>query len=563
MASCFPFMKYIFLLSLFIISFTLIYTTSLEFLGLVLFFVVNTIYSALLGMDLSTFFSDLVRGRGQTPRWVFLLVSIMVIGLGMNFASSVMTMMTLGNLKYQFGSKGEKILFSPDSRKKMDIIEGLFVASIVLITVVSFRIYFSPTEMVSNVFQWVNENVSEFVLTWGHFLMCLVALGLGLTIKGQFDKDVRDKTGKDYEKNKNTIFSANSDHDAFIINFNNLFYILMALVIMSILPSFVGIAGIDYMRNLYVDKEVSLYTILLLFFMILGFSITGELDKKKDDVDSSKLTDYKELIAASYSLFSLFLVTMAVAAASYFNILTIEQPTYINIAYVVLAVAMFGSGLGLSDKIDSIGKETPNDINNTQNVYYKVLMSLMVIVPGITFIFLFLGFMDSSSEQPLFNRIWEMFTNLTNIANLNVIEAFSIIKTFLLMMVVIFAGLTINQYDKIGDTVDKEEYRRYHMKDIFGSFISFLMLTVAVSLFNHRSITGIMTVLVDYAAPIAILIIVSLLVVYTNEIALLSRKVPIAEVKIDPEEEAKKYAKKVTKEVANAKAFDGSDKPKI
>ena len=561
MASCFPFMKYIFLLSLFIISFTLIYTTTLEFLGLVLFFVVNTIYSALLGMDLSTFFSDLLRGRqGQTPRWVFLLVAIMVIGLGMNFASSVMTMMTLGNLKYQFGSKGEKILFSPDSRKKMDIIEGLFVASIVLITVVSFRIYFSPTEMVTNVFQWVNENVSEFVLTWGHFVMCLVALGLGLTLKGQFDKDVRDKDGKDYEKNKHTIFSANSDHDAFILNFNNLFYILMALVIMSILPSFVGIAGIDYMRDLYVDKEVSLYTILLLFFMILGFSITGELNKTTDDKDDKE--DYKELIAASYSLFSLFLVTMVVAAASYFGLVR-DSTLFINIVYVVLAVAMLGSGLGLSDKIDSIGKETPNDITNTQNVYYKVLMSLMVIVPGITFIFLFLGFLDSSSEQPWVSRITEMFTNLTNIANLNVIEAFSIIKTFLLMMAVIYAGLTINQYDKIGDTVDKDEYRRYHMKDIFGSFISFLMLTVAVSLFNHRSITGIMTVLVDYAAPIAILIIVSLLVVYTNEIALLSRKVPIAEIKIDPEEEAKKYAKTMTKEVANAKAFDGSDKPKI
>ena len=554
-------MKYIFLLSLFIISFTLIYTTTLEFLGLVLFFVVNTIYSALLGMDLSTFFSDLLRGRqGQTPRWVFLLVAIMVIGLGMNFASSVMTMMTLGNLKYQFGSKGEKILFSPDSRKKMDIIEGLFVASIVLITVVSFRIYFSPTEMVTNVFQWVNENVSEFVLTWGHFVMCLVALGLGLTLKGQFDKDVRDKDGKDYEKNKHTIFSANSDHDAFIFNFNNLFYILMALVIMSILPSFVGIAGIDYMRDLYVDKEVSLYTILLLFFMILGFSITGELNKTTDDKDDKE--DYKELIAASYSLFSLFLVTMVVAAASYFGVLG-DSTLFTNSIYTILSVAMLGSGLGLSDKIDSIGKETPNDITNTQNVYYKVLMSLMVIVPGITFIFLFLGFLDSSSEQPWVSRITEMFTNLTNIANLNVIEAFSIIKTFLLMMAVIYAGLTINQYDKIRDTVDKDEYRRYHMKDIFGSFISFLMLTVAVSLFNHRSITGIMTVLVDYAAPIAILIIVSLLVVYTNEIALLSRKVPIAEIKIDPEEEAKKYAKTITKEVANAKAFDGSDKPKI
>ena len=581
MASCFPFMKYIFLLSLFIISFTLIYTTSLEFLGLVLFFVVNTIYSALLGMDLSSFFSDLIRGRGQAQRWVYLLVVIMIIGLGFNFASSVMTMMTLGNLKYQFGSKGEKILFSPDSRKKMDIIEGLFVTAVVLITVVSFRIYFSPTEMVSNVFHWINENVSEFVLKWGHFVMCLVALGLGLTLRGQFDKDKKDND--DPKKEDKYIFSANTDHQGFLINFESLFFILMALVIMAILPSFAGLIGIDFMRDLYTKNEVSLYTVLVLIFTVLGFSITDKMEKYEKDKPKKP---YEELIIASYTLFSLFLTVVVLRGLAYFHgfaelsgnglydlirkasilfksVFDSMNKTIPNLDYFLLAITMFGTVLGLSDKIDEIGKNTANDINNTQTVYYKVLLSIMIIIPGITFLLMFLGYMDSSSEQSFANRIMDSLRGITNLVSLNVVETFSLIKTFLLIMAVIYGGLTINQYVKIRNTVDKEEYRRYHMKDIFGSFIAFLMITVAVSLFNHRSINGIISFLIDYASPLAILIIAALLVVYTNEISILSKKVPIAEVKFNPEEESEKYVNNITKDKATSNNYDGSDKPKI
>ena len=223
---------------------------------------------------------------------------------------------------------------------------------------------------------------------------------------------------------------------------------------------------------------------------------------------------------------------------------------------------MFGGALGLGDKIDKIGTSA-NDIANTTNVYYKVLLSLMVILPGITFLFLLFTYMETSSEKHVFTRIWDAFTNLNNTFILNTIEAFSIIKTFLLMMVVVFAGLTINQYDKIKDTVDKDDYKKYRMKEVFGSFISFLMIVVAVSLFDLRSINGIMTVLIDYIAPLAILILAALLVVYTNEISLLSKKVPIAEIKIDPEEETKKYVAKMPTDVANANTYDGSDKPKI
>jgi hypothetical protein len=520
-------------------------------------------YSALLGLDLSSFFSDLIRGRqGQTPRWLYLLVAIMIIGLGLNFASSVMTMMTLGNLKYQFGSKGEKILFSPDSRKKMDIIEGFFVTSVVLITVVSFRIYFSPTEMVSNVSQWINENISEMVLNGGHLLMCLVALGLGFTIKGHFLKDIDDNHNKTADELKK-IFSVYEDHKPFIANFNALFFILMALLIMTILPSFAGFFGIESMRNFYVNSSASIYTILALIFTVLGFSITGELDKRKD-------SQYTDFIALAYSTLSLFLVGVVGNILNSSELFKFESlgfirripGVWINIFLVVVAITMFGGALGLGDKIDKIGTSA-NDIANTTNVYYKVLLSLMVILPGITFLFLLFTYMETSSEKHVFTRIWDAFTNLNNTFILNTIEAFSIIKTFLLMMVVVFAGLTINQYDKIKDTVDKDDYKKYRMKEVFGSFISFLMIVVAVSLFDLRSINGIMTVLIDYIAPLAILILAALLVVYTNEISLLSKKVPIAEIKIDPEEETKKYVAKMPTDVANANTYDGSDKPKI
>ena len=144
---------------------------------------------------------------------------------------------------------------------------------------------------------------------------------------------------------------------------------------------------------------------------------------------------------------------------------------------------------------------------------------------------------------------------------LNLVDAFSLVKTFLLCLVVVFAGLTINQYVHIRDLDKYISY--YHFKDVFATFMSFLFITVSMSLFNATNVPRIMTVLIDYMMPLAVVIMSCLLVVYTNKISLLSKKEPIADVAPDPAEETRKFGDTVIKDVVGPNVYDGNPNPKI
>ena len=547
------------------------YLPTLEFLGLALFFVVNTIYSALLGMDLSTFYSNVFSGEGKANRWVLILVSVMMLGLSLNFASSVMTMMTLGNLKYKFGAKGEKILFSPDSRKSMNHIEGLFVSTIVLITVLSFRIYFSPTEMAANIFKWANENIPDVLFKWGHLILCLVAVGLGLTIKGYIDKGV---VGTDVKFNT-------TEHSGFIANFTSLFDVLLALFLFYLLPtlsavpiigpmisSVFGASGsstMETMGQLYTNNSISLYTVLKWIFVITIISIAGKLDKSLNDDNRST---YTPIYSLGYAASGIYLLTMVFNffVNSGGTVDTTEtgknRNTGLNIADIILAFCVFVSVIPIIQK--NTNETSTNDINDTTNVYYKILMSLLIIWPVITGVLAVFGYNErdkTTSKGSWWEKIAPFFEKLNGVFLLNLVDAFSLVKTILLCLVVVFAGLTINQYVKIRDLDKYISY--YHFKDVFAAFMSFLFITVSMSLFNATNVPRIMTVLIDYMMPLAVVIMSCLLVVYTNKISLLSKKEPIADVAADPAEETRKFADTVIKDVAGPNAYDGNPNPKI
>jgi hypothetical protein len=170
---------------------------------------------------------------------------------------------------------------------------------------------------------------------------------------------------------------------------------------------------------------------------------------------------------------------------------------------------------------------------------------------------------DKTTTQSGVNleTIKPFFEKLNWVFLLNLVDAFSLVKTFLLCLVVVFAGLTINQYVKIRDLDKYIPY--YHFKDVFAAFMSFLFITVSMSLFNATNVPRIMTVLIDYMMPLAVVIMTCLLVVYTNKISLLSKKEPIADVAADPAEETRKFADTVIKDVAGPNVYDGTPNPKI
>ena len=545
-ASCFPFMKYIFLLVLFIICFTLIYTTTLELLGLGVFFVVNVMYSAFLGMDISKFFAAGFSGSEPTKRWLFIVALILVIALVFNFVSSVLTMMTMANLRAKFGKKGEKLLLAPTYRKVLDHIEALFVSSIVFITILSFRIYVSPAEMSSSIFAWLGENIPDDVMKWGHVVLSMVAFGLGIAV---FD----------------LIKHTDKLPVGFTSTFTTLFYVLMALLLFYMFPSLIHLGstiplfggiltslfGLNEgslsgrMGELYTKYSISAYTLLKTIFVVLIFSITGFVDKNNTTTAKyEKNEKYVDLPIVSYSIMSVLLVTL------FAKFLFQTHPGFftdtlkwnignatlgLNIVDLICALVLFITVFALSDKNDTIvkgnvfdtAKETPGD---SVSIYYKMLSGLLITWPLITLVLFMLGSREvfKLGTDSKTATIMQMLSSLTTAFSLNLVDAFYIVKTFLLFMVVIFAGLTINQYHKIPGADLEHKYGSMKLKEIFGSFMAFLMVVVSMSLFNAKNLPRILTLVIEYLTPIAILIIVSYLVYYSDDMSKLTTKELIA-----------------------------------
>ena len=554
MASCFPFMKYIFLLVLFIITFSLIHTTRLEFLGLVLFFVVNLIYSALLGMDLSTFITEIITGETKATRWIILLIAAMLIGLILNFTSSVLTAMTLGNLKYKFGAKGQKILFSPDSRKKMNDIEGLFAATIVLITILSFRIYFSPGEIAANIFQWVNANIPEVVFNWGHLLMSIVVMGLSFAIMNSIRN----------EPFNERVFSS------FAISFQSLFGALVAIVLLYLSPHLFGIFSffntpnhIEWLRSLNTDYTIPLYSILKWLFIVIGLSMTAIIWYKLPSLNTDMIKNFRSSIE-SFTIYATGLIGLYGLINIFASIIDrgiLESPQSKKIMTKLLGMidvfTMFISLVGIAYYYMN---DTSIFVNTV--IYDQILFIALFIWAIITAGFMGISYNERDPTDPT-SGLKNIF-DLYKILQVNIVDAFTIIKTAILSIIVVLSGITIKNFNDIPKiNKDKIEKTTGPFATIFTAFVVLLLIVVFMSLFNTSNIQSLITFIVDYAAPLLVIIMSCVLVVYSNEISLLSKKEPITDIKTDPKEEAEKYLPQMSKDVARSNIFDGNDKTKI
>jgi amino acid permease len=122
------------------------------------------------------------------------------------------------------------------------------------------------------------------------------------------------------------------------------------------------------------------------------------------------------------------------------------------------------------------------------------------------------------------------------------------------MLAVIFAGLTINSYNNIEDLTKFHKY--YHLKELFVSFIVFLMVILPLSLFDSKNVPRIMTILVEYLSPIAVVIMMCLLVIYSNDLSKLSNKELVGDISSKDDEE-KPVVPPPTTDKISRNVFDG------
>ena len=611
MASCFPVMKYIFLLTLFIICFTLMYTKSLEYFGLVLFFVVNVMYSALLGMDLSAFISQVLQSSEiTTAKWALLIAVIVIVVLVLNFTSSVLTMMTLGNLYYKFGKKGEPILLSPEYRIELNHVKGLFVSIIVLITILTLRMYFSPSEMAFNMLKWIETTIPDVVSTWGHLLVCMVAFGLAMNLTDNMDKAKNEKVEYEYDGNGKRLNAKPPKYEklpnAFVDHFRTLIFVLMGIVLLYLVPS-IGLffesgfklTPFKTAAEWYTDprKQISAFYLFMFIAAVSTLAISGKLHQLY--IDNHTIKDqrtYAEVAITAIVLTTLMIVGMLVSAATRFtNLFGKEEdasnPTPILNGFILVASMVFLFVLiGLNDNKKPIFDALdPTKIRDTEYIYGKVLISLLMLFPIVSIFTLlynstglrtkvdesesFHVFHDSTTRtgidgsktwsegaSPIWNSLGNFWTAIKNMnmvgINLDIVEIFNVIMGLLVMASFVFSGLTIIEYHQIPN-VDKYKHD-YKLKEIFITFIVFLILVLSVSFFDSSNFPLLLTAIIEYLAPLCVLILASYLVFYANDLAKLSKKGVITDVRNLPKENAKPPPNEIQKEIVSSKTYDGT-----
>jgi hypothetical protein len=485
---------------------------------------------------------------GPSNRWVKILAGLLLIALSMNFTSSVLTMMTLGNLQAKFGDKGEKILLSPEYRKELSSIEGMFVATIVLITVLSFRLYFSPTQMAEEMFQWVSETIPEDYIKWGHMFISFIVLVLGLALMSMMDRYNVYKHPKPTDvmnpREQANLKDVSELPEDFRVNFKNLFWVLMTIFLIYFTPMLIPLVGsfnttndssnttndsskmMTYMSDFFTKNSISTFTLFKLIFVPLTLAISAIAIKYKYD-------KYVPVIGLSIATMMPYLSTLLF---NLFDKRIPEHAVFMNIIDGldgVFALSILFTLVGLEDTKKNIFDAPKNDISDTPYIYHKILISLLFLFPAVYVIIVFLGMRLSPKENPpeldgKFSYYAYQLVNIHNLFMWNLVDAFWVIRTFLLALAMVFAGLTINSFHKIEDLGLYHKF--YHLKEVFGSFIVFLMIVLPFSLFDTRSVSRIMTLLIEYLSPIAVIIMMCLLVVYSNHLSKLSNKELIGDV---------------------------------
>ena len=587
MASCFPFMKYIFILTLFIICFTLMFTENLEFLGLVLFFVVNVMYSAMIAMDLSAFLSQILGGNVAGQNWVILIAFIVIVALVLNFTSSVLTMMTLGNLYYKFGAKGNPIMLSPEYRLELNNIKGLFVSIIVLVTVLTLRLFLTPDQMANGMFESLNI-IPDEVSRYGHFIFSIIAFALMTTIFHRINHDKEQKI--------DNVDVPEFPHE-FKYNFSNLFFVLMGILLLYGLPFIIGSIWSGFGFGWVIPKN-GIYEwfanksknfsipVFEAFILIVSLFVMG-ISSKLRNINISNKNTYGQLsnIGIVFSVF-LFCWTAFCECRRWFNkddvqwnkdVLWLSLPSQNGIITLVSFVLLF-TLLGVNTHKDS---ELHNDIfeqidlrkTGEEYIFSKILVALLMLFPLGSFIMMIISYLTNCGNIYNINKLnvfgfpqlWDIlsciFKHMSSGFNISLIEVFIILKGILILLAFVFSGLTIKEYTK--DVARNDKYKMYHSKykfDIIFIFaMIFLMIVLVTSFFNAENFALLLGVSIEYFAPVIILIMASILVYYANDLAKLSKKEVLNDVQLEKkrQRELPDIGDK-TAPVATSKTYDGT-----
>ena len=492
------------------------YSTKLEFLGLASFFVINVMYSALVGIDLSTFISQIISGKIEGSRWIVIVLFLaIIISLILNFVASVFTAMTLGNLYSEFESKGIPIMLSSEYRTELNTIKGLFLSSIVFITLLTLRIFISPNQMAHNmmtIFEYIPADFSRMA----HFILCLVVFGLTITMYSLITTKKLNSASKDV---------APDFPEKFKSYFTGLSYTLFGIVLLYILPVIILPFLRDTNNTIYetamnITKTAQLpifYVMyILLTIAIFIFSILWL-------VSSNGRSDTLSYMGIAYSvvMFLVFLVwgLLNVMGFNINDTISVGEIGFKIVFLIQLFIILYTLGIGAG------GIATYFTIPGSS----VILLTLFMVGIVWTLIniarWLFEYIKGNSKDGPNISEWW------FNIP-IAVVDTFYLMKNMMLFIAIVLSTLTIYEYTNLPKNTQKFTMynNKFKFNALFISLMVFLMLVLFTSLVNSNNLPLLLVMMIEYISPVILVIMSTLLIYYTNHLAKLSKKHVISDV---------------------------------
>jgi hypothetical protein len=510
-------------------------------------------------MDITTELSKIYSGERQGLRWIVIVVIVsLIIALILNFTSSVFTVMTLGNLYSEFEAKGLPLMLSPEYRGELNRVKGMFMFSIVLITILTLRIFIAPTQMAYSVFEWLKYIPDEYS-NMGHFILCLVAFGLLFAMYHLINTGRFNSISKDIHIDFPSSFKTNFHYLMFFLGLIMALYLLQPLFLLILKYVFMDPTKTLYetAMNFTKNNSVPIFSFFIMFalFWILIFSILG-LTVNKDTSKENTVINIVSLVGSicfivgylllsasentkQFALPTLIFFVFYYAFPPLIVLVTNKKMKNINFMinsngniefiWLILLLAIIATLMSfgwiyyaLINAISEIRKE-----GGKLNPVVTVLMYLFATLlwPFI----LSAGIWRPVYTGPLlyFFAICEnMFEQFNNSFQISMVEAFNIVKGTFVGFALLFAMITIKEYTNLPrDTRKFTLYNnKFKLDSLFISLMVFLMIVLFTSFLNSDNFPLLLAATIEYIAPILLLIMSALLIYYTDHLAKLSKK---------------------------------------
>jgi hypothetical protein len=472
------FMKYFFFIFVFIVSFSLINLRRIETFGLVLFFVVNILFFLSVGKDL---FDGSISSEGKDTEWSF-KYGIVIVSMVFSFVASIMMILTLVTLQGKFADVQSDIKWSPSDRKDLDTAEIIFITVTTLIGTTLLYVYNTPEDVRKATYHMFDLALNGSASNWLRVLFPIVILGLGSALYGRLQMQPLEvnKTPKQIICAPLNDPSIQQFKDSFIKTFWFLFAFIIIVLGRPFVEANFNVSGLSPSspfgfppgdRSLIFGQNPSFSILSILTLGISNLLGANKSMRKKLDEEPASLKSSWDVFAIKSSLFA-FLA-----------------------GFIVLCVM-----------------STKNAIAN------KVLIGTIIVLVIALCVFMFLP----NSMNPLaakdgggklvaiaLRSILLMPVLRWDVLYLSAKYAFGIVA-------LVYAGFSIRDFKDIPDD-SACFYKDAHIRQLYIAFITFLITFYALNTLTANIFTSIVTNIMRFLVPPALLGMSSYLIFTTNE----------------------------------------------